>query len=82
MFDNVNKCLGGSRSLIYDEACIDIVNTLQNSVSILGQYDECHKCSLQNLTTLAPFNSTSIVVSTRSPIGLWYIPSKENKQCL
>lgn len=84
LFDNVNKCLGGSRSLMYDEACVDIVNILQNTVSIFGQYDECHQCTFQNLTAVAPLNNTSIVVSTRSPIALYYIQENSNgvSQCL
>ncbi|KAJ8922259.1 hypothetical protein NQ315_004196 [Exocentrus adspersus] len=75
LFDNANKkCLKGYNSLAYDEACIDIISTLQDAVSIFGQYDECHKCDFQNLTALnSSANNTSIVVNTRSPLTLYYV---------
>lgn len=82
LFDNVRKCLGDPKSLMCDEACIDIINTLQNKVFVYGQYDECHKCTFQNLTMLEPFGNTSIVVNTRSPISLYYVQENSTyKHC-
>ncbi|KAJ8972410.1 hypothetical protein NQ317_010334 [Molorchus minor] len=80
IFENLRKCLASNPNLIYDEACINIVNTLNSSVTIFGQYDECHKCNFQNLTTLESTLNTSIVVNTRSPLQIYYT-SEENEHC-
>lgn len=81
LFDDLNKCLRKNGVLSYDEACLDINNTLTDAVEIFYQYDECHKCDFQHITTIQPGNFTSIVAKTSSPIEMFYsiINSKMDK---
>lgn len=72
LFDDLNKCLRKNGVLSYDEACLDINNTLSDAVIISYQYDECHKCDFQKLTTIQPGNFTSIVAKTSSPLEMFY----------
>ncbi|XP_044269660.1 heparan-alpha-glucosaminide N-acetyltransferase-like [Tribolium madens] len=80
LFKNSNKCLSPSPNLIFDEACIDITNLLNDTASVWGQYSECHNCDFQNLTTLEPHKNTSILVNTRYPLELFFVADAK-KQC-
>jgi hypothetical protein len=80
LFKNVNKCQQRNPNFIFDEACIDILNTLNDTASVLGQYTECHNCHFQNLTTLEPHKNTSILVNTRYPLELFFVAQGKN-QC-
>ncbi|XP_057653455.1 heparan-alpha-glucosaminide N-acetyltransferase-like isoform X2 [Diorhabda carinulata] len=75
LFDDINKCLDSQPNLTYDEACLDIQNTLNVVVQILYQYDECYKCDPQTLTTLEPYKNTSVPTKTSSPIQIIRIDS-------
>lgn len=79
LFKNPNKCLEKIPNLSYDEACIDILNKLNATFRIYGQYDNCHHCRMQNITTLAPFGNTSVLIQTISPIELYYQNTDDNK---
>lgn len=81
LFDNLNKCLSKNPVLSYDEACIDIYNFLNQSVTIFYQYDECHKCNFQNLTALEQLSNTSVVAKTSSPIQLFYCTKDNTDHC-
>lgn len=72
LLDARNKCLSENSSLSFDEACLDVINTLNETISIYGQYTECHKCNFQNLTTLKPGNTTSLLFNTVYPTELFY----------
>ncbi|XP_019864996.1 heparan-alpha-glucosaminide N-acetyltransferase-like [Aethina tumida] len=68
-------------NLLYDEACLRIYNKLNDTVTVYGQYDQCHKCDFQNLTTLAPYQNSSLVINTRSPFELYYVNSANVTHC-
>ncbi|XP_066256194.1 heparan-alpha-glucosaminide N-acetyltransferase-like [Euwallacea similis] len=72
LFANKEKCLERLSSLSYDEACLDVVNQLNRSVTIFGQYEQCHKCNFQNYTVLEPHKNNSILVYTRSPLTIFW----------
>ncbi|CAG9862798.1 unnamed protein product [Phyllotreta striolata] len=79
LFDNLNKCLDQQPNLTYDEACLDIFNIYKETITLVYQYDECYKCNFQNLTTLKPNATTSVVVKTSSPMQIEY--SVSNTKC-
>lgn len=79
LFKDINKCRFKNPNFIYDEACLDIFNTFNEAVSVMGQYSECHKCDFQNLTTLNPSKSDSVLVNTRYPLELFYVV--DGKHC-
>lgn len=81
LFDDLNKCLRANGVLSYDEACLDINNTLSDAVKIFYQYDECHKCEYQNLTILRAHNFTSIVAKTSSPLQMYYTIDGKVDKC-
>lgn len=81
LFDDVNKCLRKNGVLSFDEACLDIINGLTETLTIFYQYDECHKCDFQNLTTIKPFNFTSIVAKTSSPLQMYYTVDGKTDKC-
>ncbi|CAG9761570.1 unnamed protein product [Ceutorhynchus assimilis] len=82
LFKNLHqKCLQGVEYLGYDEACVDILNTLNEPVTIFGQYDECHKCNFENLTILGPQKNISLPVSTRSPFELYWSQQGGTENC-
>ncbi|XP_023026506.2 heparan-alpha-glucosaminide N-acetyltransferase [Leptinotarsa decemlineata] len=81
LFENKNKCLNLNPNLVYDEACVDIVNKVNETLSIFYQYDECHKCDFQNLTLLSPSTNTSVVVKTSSPIQFKYSWKDKTQEC-
>lgn len=73
LFQNESKCLQKILDLNYDEACLDIYNfSNSTAVTVFGQYEQCHKCNFQKLTTLQPLGNTSVLVSTRSPLTLFW----------
>ncbi|KAL1516877.1 hypothetical protein ABEB36_000715 [Hypothenemus hampei] len=71
LFKNPSKCLQNISSLNYDEACIDIINQRNTEITVFGQYDQCHKCNFQNLTTVKANQTKSLLISTRSPLTLY-----------
>lgn len=81
LFDNLKKCLNKNALLLYDEACLDINNTLAKAVTLFYQYDECHKCDFQNLTTIEPGNFTSVVTKTSSPLQMFYTTDNKVDKC-
>lgn len=81
LFDDLNKCLRKNAVLSYDEACLDINNTLREAVTIFYQYDECHECNFQSLTTIEPGNFTSVVTKTSSPLEMFYTTSDKMDKC-
>lgn len=81
LFDDLNKCLRKNEVLPYDEACLDIYNFLNETVTIFYQYEECHNCDFQNLTTINPNNFTSVVAKTSSPLEMFYSTSGKMDQC-
>ncbi|CAH1179590.1 unnamed protein product [Phaedon cochleariae] len=72
LFDNLSKCLQENPKLLYDEACVDIFNYLNHSITIYHQYTECHLCNFQPLTTIEANSSTSIVAKTTSDLQFNY----------
>lgn len=72
LLDNKNKCLQPNPQLIFDEACLDIINHRDVDVTVYGQYAECEKCSYQNLTTLSANESTSLLVNTKYSFSTYY----------
>lgn len=68
-----NRCFSTHPNLIYDEACLDIVNKLDNEILIQGQYSECDKCLLRNFTTIAPNSTYSLLVNTKYSMKLQYV---------
>lgn len=72
LFLNKEKCLQSVAFLDYDQACIDLNNQLNDNITIFGQYEQCHKCNFQNLTTLKPLQNYSLLVNTRSPLTLYW----------
>lgn len=81
LFDDLNKCMRKDGVLPYDEACLDIYNFLNETVTIFYQYDECHKCDFQNLATIEPNNFKSIVAKTSSPLEMFYSTKEKMDQC-
>ncbi|KAG5886018.1 hypothetical protein JTB14_023660 [Gonioctena quinquepunctata] len=81
LFDNLSKCLDKNPKLSYDEACLDIFNKLNESVTISYQYNECHNCDFQKLAVLEPSNSTSVVAKTSSPIQFNYSWKNDSQEC-
>ncbi|CAH1098452.1 unnamed protein product [Psylliodes chrysocephalus] len=79
LFDNLGKCVPKKPNLTYDEACVDIINNLNETIKLIYQYDECYKCDFQNLTILEPGKNTSVVAKTSSPIQIEYIFSSNTK---
>lgn len=79
LFDDLNKCLRKNGVLSYDEACLDINNTLNEAVNIYYQYKECHGCSFQYLTKIESHNSTSVVAKSSSPLQMCYNTAEDNK---
>lgn len=67
-----NRCFSPHPKLIYDEACLDIVNKLEDNILIQGQYSECDKCLLRNFTTIAPNANYSMVVNSKYMMKLQY----------
>ncbi|XP_050301066.1 heparan-alpha-glucosaminide N-acetyltransferase-like [Anthonomus grandis grandis] len=81
LFQNPLKCADIKAYLDYDEACVEIFNSLFENITIYGQYEQCHKCNYQNLTTVNAQKSGSLLVSTRSPLGLsWSVDSSNTCQ--
>lgn len=81
LMKNTNKCLNGSdTALIYDEACVDILNTLQDEVSVLGQYAECVDCDFKSLCTLSPNESISLLINTKYTMKMHFV-LKETTYC-
>ncbi|KAI4470554.1 hypothetical protein MML48_1g02347 [Holotrichia oblita] len=74
LMKNENKCLNGSDTvLIYDEACVDVLNTLQDDVNVLGQYAECLDCDFKTLCTLSPDESTSLLINTKYTMKMHFV---------
>ncbi|KRT84082.1 hypothetical protein AMK59_1295, partial [Oryctes borbonicus] len=74
LMKNEDKCLNGSKSaLIYDEACLDILNTLPGQVTVAGQYAECVDCNYKTLCTLSVNESTSLLINTKYPMKMHFI---------
>lgn len=78
LFKDANKCLDKVPKLIYDEACLDVVNNLTDSITVYSQYTDCHLCDFVNTTTVGPNSNTSILVNTRSTLQLYYVPETNN----
>lgn len=76
LLDAPNKCLNVNPSLKYDEACLDVINTLNERITIHSQYTECHKCNFQELTSLEPGKNTSLLFNTVYSSDFFY--STEN----
>uniref|UniRef100_A0A6P7H1W1 Heparan-alpha-glucosaminide N-acetyltransferase-like isoform X1 n=1 Tax=Diabrotica virgifera virgifera TaxID=50390 RepID=A0A6P7H1W1_DIAVI len=81
LFDNIRRCLAAQPNLTYDEACLDITNTLNETVRLFYQYDECYKCDFQNLTVLQPSKWTSVLVRTSSPLQIDYLLNNNKSKC-
>ena len=80
LFKDINKCQMRNPNYVYDEACLDILNGINDTVKVVGQYSECHQCDFQDLTTVGPLQNTSILVNTRYPLQLYYV-IESTKQC-
>ncbi|KAK9887112.1 hypothetical protein WA026_020559 [Henosepilachna vigintioctopunctata] len=78
LLDSPNKCLQKNPNFLYDEACIDVTNTLNETISVFGQYTECHKCNFQNLRTVLPGENSSLLVNTVYPLELFYVRAGDN----
>lgn len=72
LFKNQSKCLSANPDFIYDEACLDIFNTLNQNVTISYQYDECNKCEDEVFATLGPMHNTSVLINTKYTLNLNY----------
>ncbi|KAF7283019.1 hypothetical protein GWI33_001576 [Rhynchophorus ferrugineus] len=79
--DRNNKCLDGGGSLSYDEACLTVSNQLNDTIDVLGQYLECHKCKFQTLISVKPFKNGSILVNTRSLFEYYWVNSSNHTNC-
>lgn len=80
LMDNKNKCLNSKPRLVYDEACLDIINYREENVTVYGQYAECEKCSYQNLVTLGANESTSLLINTKYSISVYYVADDTHTQ--
>lgn len=70
LFENQQQCQQSPARLSYDQACIDLINQINDNITIYGQYEECHKCNFQKYTVLGPFVNKTLLVDTRSPLSL------------
>lgn len=70
LFENKQQCQESLSKLSYDQACVDLINQINDNITIYGQYEECHKCNFQNYTVLAPLVNKTLLVNTRSPLSL------------
>ncbi|KAK0182880.1 hypothetical protein PV327_000967 [Microctonus hyperodae] len=76
---NINGCeTNANKSLNMDEACLSIVNKINQSISLYSIVDECNVCDGLLWENLTPNSNTSLVVSTRYPLHMYYI--KQNQQ--
>lgn len=75
--------MSANPDFIYDEACLDILNTLSQNVTILYQYDECNRCEDEVLATLGPMHNTSVLVDTKYALNLKYAvgTQEDNSTC-
>lgn len=71
-YEKEDKCLSPNPNLIYDESCLDIINSLSTDITIYGQYKECDKCLYSNLTTVAANSNTSILINSKYSLRLLY----------
>ncbi|XP_022915927.1 heparan-alpha-glucosaminide N-acetyltransferase-like [Onthophagus taurus] len=70
LFTTKNKCKDSTPDFIFDEACLDVLNTLNETVQITGQYRECDGCDFQNITSLQPNQNVSILINTRFSLNM------------
>lgn len=76
LMKNKDKCITGEE-LIYDEACIDIINTIGSKVTIAGQYAECVGCDYMNFKELSPNATTSLLINTKYTIKMHVISNNK-----
>ncbi|KAB0792026.1 hypothetical protein PPYR_13987 [Photinus pyralis] len=72
LFEKPHKCNSSTADLIFDEACLDISNHLQESIRISGQYNECDGCEFETLAVIDGKTNTSILVNTRYSLHVNY----------
>lgn len=73
LYDRKDKCLSPNPEFIFDQACLDITNLLNETVTIVGQYVECDKCEFQNLTVLPGKQNASLLINTKYSMRMHYI---------
>lgn len=73
LMKNKDKCVDGSAALIYDEACLDIINTLSDTVTVAGQYAECVGCDFKTFSTLLPNQNTSLLINTKYTMQMHFV---------
>lgn len=80
LLKNKDKCTTGEQ-LIYDEACIDIINTIGNgNITIAGQYAECVGCDYIPFAELTPNTTTSLLINTKYTIKM-HVVSNNKTYC-
>ncbi|XP_012538131.1 heparan-alpha-glucosaminide N-acetyltransferase isoform X2 [Monomorium pharaonis] len=67
-----NPCLDANASLGIDEACFSILNEYNTSVTFYSRSSECHMCDGAPQATLPPGENTTLVVSTKYPLYMFY----------
>lgn len=72
LLEHKDKCSSDNPRYIYDEACLDIINFYNKTVTVYGQYDECEKCDPQKLVSLQPNSNTSLLVNSKYTVKMYY----------
>lgn len=78
---NEHKCLSPNPDFIYDEACLDVVNNLDENVTIYYQYEECYKCENEIIAFLQPHQNTSVLINSTYSLNLSYVANEAKTEC-
>lgn len=72
------------QSLVFDEACLHVTNTLGDLASLFSTYTNCHKCKLTFWANVPSYGSMSLIVRTQSPLRFMYTyeRNKGMKSCV
>lgn len=77
LMKNKDKCSQLNPQLIYDEACLDLINYREEIVEVYGQYSECDKCSYQNWAILKANESKSLLINSKYSLSMYYFVNNE-----
>ncbi|XP_014204776.1 heparan-alpha-glucosaminide N-acetyltransferase [Copidosoma floridanum] len=72
-------CLQQNASLPIDTACLSVVNKLEHSITFLSVFDDCFTCDGQPVVDIPAHANTTIQVSTKYPLRLFYNDSGAEK---
>lgn len=65
-----NPCLNATLGI--DEACFSILNNYNKSIPFYSYLSECYLCKGVHQTDLRPESNTTLVVSTKYPLHIYY----------